>query len=440
MREVFQEKIGNALDGAFPDLVEREIALPVVPDSKAHAIIGMRRAGKTYFLHQCLRQRLAQGIERDRLIYVNFEDERLAGLQAAEMGGILEEYYRLFPSYRRSARVTFCFDEVQAVPGWEAFVRRIIDEEDVEVLFSGSSARLLSREVATAMRGRAMETMVTPYSFREFLTATGRAPLESGKPVGARRRSELERAFGDYLATGGFPEATGMGLRDRIRLIQAYVDAVLFRDIVERHGITNVTALRALTRHLIRNVGTQVSINKLFNDFRSRGVSVSKQALLEFYSQLEDCFLVRRLQIHSHSDRRRQANPRKVYLADHSLASAFQPTPFADRGHHLENVIACELLRRFREVDYVKTRSGYEVDFMARSFEGEAVLIQVAADVSEPATLERECRALAEAAKDHQTASLLLITELDDRQLNYAGSQIRVVPAWRWLCAAPVGT
>jgi predicted AAA+ superfamily ATPase len=251
MDAVFRTKIANAIVGDLPTLVSRETVLPQVADTKAHAVIGMRRAGKTCYLHQHLRQRLGEGVERDRLVYFNFEDERLAGLEAKDMGRVLDEYYRLRPHYRHCERVTFCLDEVQTVPGWESFLRRVLDEEKVEVLFSGSSARLLSREIATQMRGRSMETVITPYSFREFLAATDREPVAEGEPVGARRRSELERAFGDYLDIGGFPEAVHMPLPERIRLLQGYVDIVLFRDMVERHGIANRPALRALTRQLL---------------------------------------------------------------------------------------------------------------------------------------------------------------------------------------------
>ncbi len=433
MNSLFDEKLGNSLEAPFPELTPREITLPNVPDGKAHAVIGMRRAGKTSFLYQCLKKRLAAGIERNRLVYFNFEDERLSGLESTDMGGVLDAYYRRFPQYRKLTKVTFCFDEIQLISGWERFIRRVLDEENVEIICSGSSAELLSREIATSMRGRAMETIVTPYSFREFVVTKGHAPIDPTQPISAKRRSEMENLFETYLKCGGFPEAAEMDLRTRIDLLQGYVDIVLFRDVIERHNVSNISALRELTRHVIRNVGTQVSISKLYNSFRSQGISVTKQTLIDFYYHLEDCFLISTLKIDSQSERKTRVNPRKVYLADHSLASAFQHSPFANRGHHLENIIACELFRRSRKVTYVRTNSGYEVDFLSRDDEGNKSLVQVSADISALATRDRECRALAEAADEHPSATLTLITETSDQQINYNGHIINTIPAWKWL-------
>jgi uncharacterized protein len=165
MRAAIRQKLGDATTATWPTLTRRDAVADSIP-GKAHAVIGMRRAGKTSFLLQCLQDRLARGTPRDRLVYFNFEDERLSGLAAAELGTLLDEYYRALPHNRREHRVTWCLDEIQLIRGWEAFVRRILDAENVEVFISGSSARMLSREVATSLRGRALETVITPFSFR----------------------------------------------------------------------------------------------------------------------------------------------------------------------------------------------------------------------------------------------------------------------------------
>jgi len=159
--------------------------------------------------------------------------------------------------------VTWCFDGIQVVPGWERFVRRLLDSENVEVFLSGSSARMLSREVATSMRGRALETVITPFSFREFARVRGAEWQRGRRVVGAAERSAWLALFDDYLEMGGFPEAGGLALpRERIGLLQGYVDSVLFRDVVERHGIGNIVALRALVRQLLRQAASHFSGTK----------------------------------------------------------------------------------------------------------------------------------------------------------------------------------
>jgi predicted AAA+ superfamily ATPase len=428
-----REKLADSLTMEFPAMTRREAVLPRIP-GKAHAVVGMRRAGKTWFLLQCLADRLAAGAARERLVYFNFEDERLEGLQSEHLGLVLEEYYRQFPDFRRNGTVTFCLDEIQLVPGWERFARRVMDSEMVEVFLSGSSARMLSREVATSMRGRAVETLIAPFSFREFLHHR-EVPLP-GRLVSARQRSKLVSAFDGYLATGGFPEALSLSSsRDRVRLLQGYVDAVLFRDVAERHGVGNLVALRAFVRQLLRNPAGSLSVSKISSDFHSRGIPASKETLLAFLDHLQDAFLVFAVPIFSRSERRRQVNPRKLYLADHALAAAFSPAEGLDRGHLLENIVACELVRTSREISYYKTREGFEVDFLATSYDGSERLIQVCADLSDAATRNRELRALECAHQERPAAIPLLLCGEEPPPGTKSG--LRIEPLWKWLATQP---
>ena len=146
LRARFAAKLADSLSSEIPLATPRRVHGTVTLPGKATAVIGMRRAGKTTFLDQLRRQRLERGIARKRLPYINFEDEQLAGLQARQLHLLLEEYYRRHPDLRGRETFTWCFDEIQVVPGWESFGRRILDSEKVEVFLSGSSAALLSRE------------------------------------------------------------------------------------------------------------------------------------------------------------------------------------------------------------------------------------------------------------------------------------------------------
>jgi hypothetical protein len=403
---VIREKLGDAVTLSIPPHVRRDaVAVPIV--GKVHAVIGMRRAGKTTFLYQCLADRLADGVERERLVYFNFEDERLGGLQAADLGVILDEYYRSFPRHRRSNRVTWCFDEIQLVNGWEKFVRRVLDTEDVEIFVSGSSAKMLSREIATTM-------------------------------LGAREISAWQACFDDYLRVGGFPEASREELRPRlVELLQGYVDTVLFRDVAERHGIANLVALRAFVRQVVRQPARILSISKMHADFRSRGISVSKETLLAFLDHLEDAFLLFTVPVASRSERRRQVNPRKLYVADHGLSVASQAKPGADRGHHLENIVACELQRRAADLAYVKTDAGREVDFLATAHDGVQQLVQVVDDLRETETKERELAALADAAREHPEAGQLLLVGRESPRGAAIPEEVEVQTVWRWLLENP---
>ncbi len=433
LREAIRQKLGDALELPFPKLTPREVSTATL-EGKSRAIIGMRRAGKTTFLYQCLASRLAEGVPRHRLVYFNFEDERLGEMEAVDLGMILDEYYRCYPESRRTERVTWCFDEIQVISGWEKFIRRVMDTENVEILLSGSSAKMLSREVATTMRGRSLESIITPFSFREFARARGFVLPVARSFIGARERSSWLSCFDDYLKIGGFPEAGNESLSNqRVNLLQGYVDTVLFRDVAERHGIANLVALRAFVRQLLRQPASPLSVSKVYADFRSRGISITKETLLAMLAHLEDAFLVFTLPVASRSERRQQVNPRKLYLADHSLAVAYNPLKTSDRGHYLENIVACELLRQSSSLAYVKTGRGHEVDFLATQTDGRTQLVQVAADIENASTLQRELRSLEGASEEFPRARKILLAEEIPPHGVSLPEGVEVIPLWHWL-------
>ena len=249
IHEIIKDKIIMSVESQLPRLTPRDIHVPVI-NRKAVVAIGMRRSGKTTWLHQLQLDYLNRGFKREDLLYFNFEDERLQGFQAADLQAILDTQNRLFPRKEGSRRTLF-MDEIQLVPGWELFVRRILDEGEYDIYLSGSSAKLLSREVASAMRGRAWEVEIFPFSFKETLVHRKRAPEKSFDLLNRKEKSEMDYSFEEYLTAGGLPEAQGLQKTDRLQLLQSYVDALLMRDIVDRHSITNPTALRWMVRRLM---------------------------------------------------------------------------------------------------------------------------------------------------------------------------------------------
>lgn len=429
------EKLVDSLSGPVPEGTPRRVRGPATLPGKATAVVGMRRSGKTTFLHQLRRERLAQGVSRERLPFVDFEDERLAGIEADQLHLLVEEYYRRYPSHRGRETVLFTLDEIQVVPGWERFVRRILTSEKVEVHLSGSSAALLSREIATAMRGRSWEVVIHPFSLEEALRHRGHAVPERSDGLTSRERSALERAFLDYLAAGGFPEAQGLDAESRLRLLRDYVDVAMLRDVVERHGTTQVLALRWLVRQLLGNAGGSFSVEKLHRALKSQGLAISRDSVHESLGHLEDCFLVRTVWMEASSERQRMVNPRKAYPIDPGLIPVFDRTGRANLGHALETAVLIELERRRRDVTYVRTPEGHEVDFLARSASGEIELIQVAAQLSGPATVEREIRALEEAGRLFRRARKRLLTLTRDAVPANVPSEIEVSPAYEWMLA-----
>ena len=431
LSEAIRRKIIDSLAAPVPAHTRRDIRLPGV-SGKAFAVIGMRRSGKTTFLWQCLQDRLLAGAPRESLLYFSFDDDRLAGMRATDLDDVLETYYRLHPHLRDRVRATFFFDEIQSVAGWELFARRLMDTEKVDLFLSGSSAKLLSREVATSMRGRALEVLVQPFGLRECLRHAGREPERPWRRMTKAERSAVEHGLRAYLARGGFPEAQGVAERDQERLLRSYVDVALLRDVIERHAVSNPTALLALLRHLLGNPGGLFSVQKFYDTLRSMGVAVGKDTVHAYLSHLEDAFLVRTVSLHTASERQRMVNPRKAYPVDPGLIFAYERSGRANLGHALETAVLLELDRRGAEVGYLKTPSGWEVDFHARIPGGGTWLMQVCADTAGVETLEREIRALEEASTLHPNATPCLIT-LDSSPPRGLPKAVRWTSAAEWL-------
>jgi hypothetical protein len=431
MRNIIQQRLADAVSMDLPDLVERKYRLPQIPN-KAYAVIGMRRAGKTYFLYQTIKRYIEKGVDRSRLVYFNFEDERLAELTVKDLHWITDEYFAMFPE-NRSGRVYFFLDEIQLISGWEKFVRRLMDSENVRIYLSGSSAKMLSREIASSMRGRSVEVIIYPYSFREFLSSRHIELPTSLLRVPKNLRSQLEHQLLKYLTAGGFPEAQGLSTSDRHLLLQGYVNTVLFRDIVDRFNVTNINVLRKLMRHLLRNPGSRFTVNKFFNDLKSQGIRVAKTTLHEYLDYLQDAFLLHTIHIYTQSERKRMVNPIKPYVIDTGLAAAFSMMREPEIGHLLENCILVELYRRNAKVTYLTTESGFEVDFVAQYPDGSVEVIQISTDLSDPLTRQREYRALSDTGAAWPDARFLIINLTDEDTVDLGDLTVSIRPAWKWL-------
>ena len=431
-----KNKLNDSLVAGIPRLTRREIRLPGVAD-KALAVIGMRRSGKTCFLSQCMADLLAAGAPRESLVMMNFEDDRLAGMDASDLSFLLESYYQLHPEFRDQTQITLFLDEIQLVPGWETFARRILDSEQVRLFVSGSSATMLSREVHTSMRGRAMEVPVFPFSFRESLLHRDLLPEKEWDALPKAGRSILEKAFRTYLTDGGFPDAQNIDIRDRRPLLQGYVDVAVLRDIIERHGISNPVALRWLQRHLLGNPAAPFSIQKFYDALKSQGLPISKDSLHAFLSYFEDAFLIRTTSLFTGSERQRMVNPRKAYPIDPGLIPIYERVGRDNLGHTLETAVLIELLRRGCEVHYCRTPQGNEIDFHAVDARGNTLLVQVCANASDPTTLEREVRSLIEAKALYPEARTLLILLDPLPPGTTVPDSVEVIPAIPWFLETP---
>ena len=359
--------------------------------------IGMRRSGKTYFLYQQINELLNQGVDKKQILLVNFEDDRLLPMDAKEMGKLLDAFYGLYPENHNRQCYLF-LDEVQNVTDWHLVVRRYFDSKNVKLYLTGSSAKLLSKEINTSLRGRSLALEILPYSFQEYLIA--HKITRPGKPFGQASLDVMQQQLLNYFSVGGFPAVQSMLKNEWRETLQGYVDTVILRDIVERHNVTNISLLKYLIICLLKNAATTFSVNKFYNDIKSQGYKVGKDTIHNYLDYIQDAFLVFTVSHYSESERVKHNQPKKVYAIDNGLVNAISISFSNNYGKLLENLVYLDLRRQKKEIYFYNTSDGYEIDFVTVDQDNNRELIQVSWDMSDTKTIEREKRALLQAEKE----------------------------------------
>lgn len=429
MEQILEELISDFNDRELPSLTRRAVTLPWLP-GKIDTVIGMRRSGKTWFLFQVISDLLAKGIDKECVLYLNLEDERLLPMTAADLHWITDVYFRRYPHFREK-ECFFFFDEIQNIPGWEQFVRRLLDTEKAHLCLTGSSAKLLSREIATGLRGRSISTEMFPFSFTESLDHAG-VDVGSQKRPGSKIRSILENRLRTYLQEGGFPEVQNISDEYRVKILQDYLDVVILRDLVERYKLSNIVPLRYMIRRMLNSTASLMSVNKMFNEMKSQGIRCGKNTLHEYLGHLADAYLFFQVPMHAHSERARAVNPKKTYAIDTGLVRACSRRTSPEWGHLLENFVFLELRRKYDSIEYYRTTKGHEVDFLVTPPRAEPSLIQVAAELNESSTRNREIQALTEAMAELGINRASIITMSREERFETPQGLIDVCPAWLW--------
>lgn len=409
--------------------VPRRVAMQAVP-GKAGVCIGARRSGKSTYLHQVIERLVNKGVPRENILYLNFFDDRLHPLRHESLGAITDAYFSMHPEIKGVETVHCFFDEIQAFPDWEPFVDRLMRTEKCQVYLTGSSARMLSKEIATQMRGRALSWEIFPFSFREFLDSRG---IDAVAPLSTKRQLLVRKAFGEFWECGGFPETTRLDRRLRIMTHQEYFHAVLFRDLVERHDVAHPRAVTDLAYRLMDTIASLYSVNALTGYLKSLGHRAPKASVGDYLEWFEDAYFLFTVRLFDASRARSNANPKKVYCVDHALVTSVSSGILVNAGHLLENLVFTALRRVHQEIFYLRTRGGREVDFVVPRRGRPPLLVQVCETLADPGTRKRETGALAEAMAELRVRKATLVTRNESGRVDVASGTVGVVPVWKFL-------
>jgi predicted AAA+ superfamily ATPase len=382
-------------------------------------LVGVRRSGKSYLLYGKIQQLIADGHSWDEIIYLNFEDERLANMEISDLNKILEIHGSL-----SDKRPMLFLDEIQNIDGWEKFARRLADSK-YTVFITGSNAKMLSVNVAAALGGRYMTREVFPLSFDEYLRINGVDSLDKTLGLTTSSRGMLMRYFDEYLRFGGFPECATIAAK-RDYLMSLY-QKIFLGDIAARHRIDNVFALRVLFRKLAESVMQPLSYSRATNVVLSTGTKIGKSTVINYLDYASEAYLL--LPISNIADKfRDKVTNRKYYFIDNGIISLLLLDAHALL---LENLVAVHLLRQYGSKDAVYYYNhGVEVDFYVPEAE---LAVQVSYTVQDESTLEREVNALVKVQSRLACRRNVIVTAEEEMTIERNGITIDVVPAWKIL-------
>ena len=399
------------------DILERELKIPM-KSRFIISIIGPRRAGKTYFLFS-----LSKKIENQ--VYLNFEDPRLAEITYRELRDVIRIFIEIYgrnPNY-------LLLDEIQNIENWEKTVRELHDLGKYKIFLSGSSSKLLSKEIATQLRGRSLSYILLPFSFREFLRFK---QITIKKYLSKDEEARIKNLLRNYMEFGGFPDV--IKNEEKLKILKEYSDLILFRDFIERHKIRNLDLARMIHTFMIQNYSKESSVRSLYNKLKTN-IKVGKDTVYEYVTKLEDTMFFFFLRRYSNKVHLRESWPKKIYLCDTGLAKIVRYSQ--DYGRLMENIVLLDLIRKrnknpLLEVFYLKFTDG-EIDFVLKEGLEIKQLIQVTYASGRDEIEKREIKSLVKAGNELKCKNLKIITWDYEDKIEIDNKTIECIPLWKWL-------
>lgn len=406
----------------------RDLDVPL-NTQKILSITGPRRAGKTAYCQDLIRQMLAQGKTIQQILYINFEDERL-DRTTEELDAIITVYRRMYPHISLDSCV-FIFDEIQNVPKWDQFVRRVYDTLCKSIIVTGSNSKALGKDIATSLRGRTLTYEILPLSFKEYLqfldgTAT---------PAASQEIALVQHHLETYLVYGGFPETVFFEPQVKIKTLQDYFEVMMYRDVGERAGIADSQLLRFFLKRSFACATKGYSVNKLFNELKSAGYKLGKNTLYDIADICRQAYLFFTVPKYTQKIANIELGEKNLYSIDAGLLVALGLVMPHEPGKLMEQAVFLELYRRYNGNLFFDS-NGYECDFILGEWDDVRAAVQVTQSLEDPDVRQREIKGLVSACKKFGLGKGTIVTKAtQDRFTTPEGIVVEVVPLWQWLLA-----
>ncbi|GAB4202763.1 MAG: ATP-binding protein [Bacteroidia bacterium] len=425
-KEIIKESIVFFRQNITPG-IDREVSIPAF-SNKVITIIGPRRVGKTHVLLQHIRRLSKHKVLPQHILYLNLEDERINYTQLPP-DYILQAYTELHPDVPFS-KIHLFLDEIQHLPQWEKFIRRVYDTYTKHIYLTGSNSAFLQHNISTSLRGRTLSYQIFPLSFKEFLRFKNYTytPQDLYHP---RKRSLLLNLFKEYVLFGGFPEPVLSSKELRIKILQEYVNVMLYKDLIEQYHISDLTTLKFFLRRIMDSTGKVFSIHKIYNDLKSANIKVSKNTLYDYLKYLEDVFAVFILPKHFQSPVKTELSERKIYPVDNGYLQAYKYIQAEHYGVMLENTLRQFFLQHEYHLFFFKDNK--EVDFVCFDKKNKPHLFQVSYSLHDADTKKREIDALLHAARIFKVKEAYILTMEDEEEITVNKLKIHIMPAYKYI-------
>ncbi|MCD4842515.1 MAG: ATP-binding protein [Methanosarcinales archaeon] len=382
-------------------------------------ITGVRRSGKSTLMKQHIKRMIDEGEDRKNSLYINFEEPKFIDELSVQF--LIDAFDAYLEIVQPTSTPDLFLDEIQHIKGWERFVRALHEKGSANIFVSGSSARLLSKELGTALTGRHIDIHVYPLTFREFLEFNN-LKLETKLDI-VTNKLKIRQMMRKYLSSGGFPLVVLLDGNNEI--LRDYFNDIILRDIAERYKVIKVDKLRSLAKYYLTNIGAPSSFRKIANF-----IGISLDSVERYSYHLSDAYLIFFVKKFSYSLKEQEINPRKVYAIDPGLRNIVSFKFSEDLGKLYENTVFLELYRRGEEVYYYQGR--HECDFVVMRGQSITQAFQVCYSLTEQ-NREREIAGLLEAMDEFELSEGTIITDDVETVENYGDKSIRFVALWKWL-------
>lgn len=392
-------------------LISRDYDIPNI--EHITVLIGIRRCGKTYTLYK-----LAQQYKKEEVLFLDFEDERLLALNnLSNFDIIIDAYKSIYPN----KKPVLFFDEIQNLKNWHFYLKRL-HVNAYKIFVTGSNANLISKEIATFLKGRSIETIIYPFSFSEFLKLK---QINISKKEQLINVPKIEYLFNEYLQYGAFPEVIN-STKDNKRIVAQNIYNLLFyKDLVAKYD-KNDYLLKLIVNKIAENITKEFAITSLANRIIPL-YQTTRQTITDYFNILPEPFLTKNIYQYRTSFVVRQSK-RKTYLTDNSFI--FLNRISTDKSRLFENLVFNYLDRKYNKVFYYKTTNAKEVDFFIQTA-NKSLLIQASVNINNYETKQREVKSLVKAMEEQNIKRAFIYTLNETEEITIKDKKIIIIPFWK---------